>query len=134
MALPSFDIDTRMAYHVAQQNILQRLDAGADIDDVRAQWRQTIDRIIDHRIAGEDALVFVRAPELGADRETRGCVTSGAHSPRRRIASRCAGDRRPMGQTHYVQEEVVDRADHARELIEVDGFGDVGVGVQPVAT
>ncbi|MCZ1075278.1 MULTISPECIES: hypothetical protein [Rhodococcus] len=68
MALSSFDIDTPMAYHVAQQNILHRLDAGADVDDVRAQWQQTIDRIVDTRVAGDDALVFVRAPELGPDR------------------------------------------------------------------
>jgi hypothetical protein len=67
MALSSFDIDTPMAYHVAQQNIVQRLDLGDDVDDVREQWLQTIDRIFANRVAGNDALVFVRAPELGPD-------------------------------------------------------------------
>lgn len=68
MALSSFDIDTPMAYHVVQQNIVQRLDAGEAVDDVREQWQQTIDRIVDTRVAGDDALVFVRAPEPGPDR------------------------------------------------------------------
>ncbi|MFF0242514.1 hypothetical protein ACFYRW_20170 [Rhodococcus pyridinivorans] len=65
MALPTFDIDTPMAYHVAQHNILQRLDAGDDAGTVREGWRQAIERIIDNHLAGNDALSFVTAPALG---------------------------------------------------------------------
>ncbi|TWH16327.1 hypothetical protein L618_002500000030 [Rhodococcus rhodochrous J45] len=65
MALPTFDIDTPMAYHVAQHNILQRLDAGDDAGTVREEWRQTIERILDNHLAGHDALGFVTAPALG---------------------------------------------------------------------
>ncbi|KSZ57471.1 hypothetical protein Z045_17790 [Rhodococcus pyridinivorans KG-16] len=65
MALPSFDIDTPTAYHVAQHNILQRLDAGDDAGTVREEWRQAIERIIDNHLAGHDALSFVTAPALG---------------------------------------------------------------------
>ncbi|MGU3583485.1 hypothetical protein ACLBYD_09920, partial [Rhodococcus sp. C26F] len=64
MALPTFDIDTPIAYRVAQHNILQRLDAGDDAGTVREEWRQTIERIIDNHLAGHDALTFVTAPAL----------------------------------------------------------------------
>lgn len=67
MAQPSFDIDTPLAYHLAQRDILLRLDAGADAEHVRSQWKDTIDRIVDNRLDAGDAFVFVTVPEHGQD-------------------------------------------------------------------
>ncbi|QIX53953.1 hypothetical protein [Rhodococcus sp. DMU1] len=65
MAQPPFKIDTPLAYHLAQRDILLRLDAGADAEHVRSQWKDTIDRIVDTRLDDGDALVFVTTPEHG---------------------------------------------------------------------
>lgn len=51
--------DTAAALHLANRDIVTRLDAGADPEQVRASWKKAIDLIVDTKVKDGHGVSFI---------------------------------------------------------------------------